>query len=231
MRKFKKTAVAAAISAGVVAAAGTAQAYVIGPVGEALLVPLVTYSDQSPVPVNTLMLVEVPSFVGQDDVPNKFTAPHVSAAGGPQFGTTCSAGSQNKDTGEIFLVDTPCDLIHWYFFDYTSKHMLNQTLLVTPDDKLLFDWRSSIEEKGREDLDGVIGYLVFTTDASARGEAANFAMAGDAFLTVGFDHAWIPVLPMTDGNDAQEPGPSPDNNCVTGGNNIPKCSPIVAGTR
>ncbi|RMD69139.1 MAG: hypothetical protein D6819_07725 [Gammaproteobacteria bacterium] len=231
---FKKKALAAALSAGL--AWGTADAYVLGPPGEALLVPFAVYTQVIPIipfiplGLNTVVLIDTPGTLGQDVVPNLFTAPHVSQAGGPDFTQVCKKGQQNPSTGEITLVEHPCDRVHWYFFDYQSRHLLDGIEFVTPDDKLVFDWRSKATESGKA-LDGEIGYLVFTTEAGANGKAANFAMAGDAFLTLGIGHTPIPVLPMSDGDDAVEPGPSPANNCISGGDDIPRCSPIISGTR
>jgi hypothetical protein len=126
--------------------------------------------------------------------------------------------------------DVPCDEIKFFFFDYTSKHVLDGTIPVTPDDKFTFNLAEVAKRANvLQTLNGVTGYLVFVTMAGFEGKDANFIMAADAFLSLGEATTEIPVLGLADGADGPA-GLTNSNNCVRDGRWV-DCSPIISGTR
>lgn len=212
MKPLLKKAALSAVAAGVLTGVSMdASAIITGAVGEALLVPLVVAGDG----VNTVITVVTPSVVGNDTVPNYFTAPNTTPGAGVFPG--------NKGT------------IHWYFFDYKSVHVVNKPVPVTPDDHTTIDWSKEVIGSLRNQP----GYLVIANEtARPEGGEASFDMYGDAQLILESPVtavADIPVLPMSDGVDATPCVPVMDNQvCYTGANanRVPSdVSPLAAGVR
>ncbi len=238
MNKFKKLTVAVAVSAvvsGVVAPA--TQAAIQGVPGEALLVPFVLYADgaQGNRSVNTYIALTAPAIIGQDTVFNQYTAPNTTGSGSYTMpaGTVTDTGDHNK-LGLTY---------HWFFFDATSKHIINQEGILTPNDVDTIDWADTAETlAGNTLLDGTPGYMVITTNAPVSATppgsvAANFVMFGDAtmhFNGVTGEYAYIPVMAMADGVDgdfANVPmlGDEVLYNAISG---VPsQVSPVVTGIR
>ncbi|UHD14527.1 hypothetical protein [Thiocapsa bogorovii] len=75
---FKKLAIAAGVSAGLAVVSAPSYAVIAGPVGEALLIPLVAHGGDQPLASNTIIQVTIPGTVGFDGIPNNFTAPHTT---------------------------------------------------------------------------------------------------------------------------------------------------------
>lgn len=216
MIRFKQTALAAALVAGF-AAAGTAQSAVTNVVAEGLHYPFVYYDTKAN--IDTWFSVHTTSVIGQDTVPNDYTAPHVWAAG-KQAGYVGGLG---------FLY------LNW--FNYKSEKVYDQIIPVTPNDKEYFSL-SELGVNAGGNMNGVPGYIVIVSDSGRQGLDGDILMMGDAVLTVGSgfpDLVTLPVLPLADGADKGRTVPSNDNNCVSIGSGAivqqVQCSPIVAATR
>jgi hypothetical protein len=227
--KLKKTALAMSLAAAGLLTAGTAQSYVIGPPGEALLVPFAMYRTNPGQELDTLIAIHTTSLIGEDAVPNQFTAPHVWAAG-----TQAGYGANNVAN------------IYWNWYDEESNKILDGRIPVTPNQKLVISLRDLAATQGLP-LNGQAGYFAFTTDAGRQGQDGDFLMMGDAVFLTGPTNPGVntatsvPVLPMPDGMDGA-PGdddfliPSNVNNCVSLPGPGPTaqqvdCSPITPGTR
>jgi hypothetical protein len=209
MKSIKKSVLAASLATGMMVA-GTAQSYIIGPPGEALLYPFVYYDRAAS--INTYMALHTTSFLGVDTVPNDYTAPNVWNNGNP-----------NQPANPV---------IHWYWFDYKSKKQLSGTKRLTLDDKLVIDIGSLGATTGHS-MERVPGYFVVVDDktTTSGGPAATFALMGDSALVAAGDITELPVLPMVDGEDVTTV-PTNTNNCIWDKKTqAPLCSPIVAGTR
>lgn len=222
MNRFKKTALAAAMVAGVTVA-GTAQSVVSNVVAEGLLYPFVYYLDRpvgDGVEIDTFLSVHTTSIIGQDTVPNDHTAPHVWAAG-------TQAGYVNG-RGTLYL--------NW--FNYKSEKVYDEYIPVTPNDKEYINL-AALGVNAGGGMNGVPGYIVIVSDSGRQGLDGDILMMGDAVLTNRIgpypDLVTLPVLPLADGADAGRTVPSNDNNCVSVGSGAIVqqviCSPLVAATR
>ncbi len=200
MNKFKKLTVAVAVSAvvsGVVAPA--TQAAIQGVPGEALLVPFVLYTGEGD--INTYISLTAPAKLGQDTVFNQYTAPNTTGSGSYTMpaGTVTDTGDHNK-LGLTY---------HWFFFDASSKHIIDQTGVLTPNDVDTINWATTAAALAGTQLSNVPGYMVITTNAPVGATppgsvAANFVMFGDATMHFNFaigEYAYIPVMAMADGID------------------------------
>jgi hypothetical protein len=210
MKALKKSAMAAALATGVMFG-GTAQSYIIGPPGEALLYPFVYYDDAG---INTYLALHTTSFYGQDTVPNAFTAPHVWNNGNP--------------------VQPLNPTIHLHWFDYKSVEVYDARIPVTLNDKELIDL-SVLGTSIGNTMAGVPGYIVLIDEQTRAvpSPAASFIMMGDAALVDANGNVTeLPVLPMPDGADVAGDVPTNSNNCVYDPiDRIPVCTPITPGTR
>jgi hypothetical protein len=210
MKALKKSAMAAALATGVMFG-GTAQSYIIGPPGEALLYPFAYYVQGGG--INTYLALHTSSFYGQDTVPNFFTAPHVWNAGNP--------------------IQPTRPVVHLFWFDYKSVEQYNTPIPVTLDDKYLIN----LEELGANIghvMSGVPGYVVLIDQATRAtpSPAASFIMMGDAALVANGNVTELPVMPMPDGPDVAGTPPTNTNNCVYDPvSRTPICTPITPGTR
>ncbi|MFA6064096.1 MAG: hypothetical protein WC736_16015 [Gallionella sp.] len=218
--------------------------------GEANLVPFVIWDSNpgaanhpgfGPIGINTVVKLTVPSAVGNDVIPNYYTAPWTS----PTNGSNLIPGPQ---TPPAFA---GTKTIHWFFLNKDSKHVANGILTVTPDDVVVFDWGAKARQQGIQNVvDGVPGYLVFTTEAASTGlSAADFSFFAEAWMisglklglvpppgqtggVIGLVDAKIPVIPMSDGADTIPDSPSVDNQVIernTAGSVV--ASPLVGGMR
>lgn len=240
--KLKQLALTASVGAGLLAASLPSQAIIVGAAGEAYLIPFVLYNSTGPGRVNTLIQVTVPGSIGQETIPNDFTALNV--------GPTNDPPTLNPVSVDV-TADEPVDenRIHWAFFDKESKHVCDGSFKVTPDDFAGINWGSVVENGGcNEDVDGpsvdgMPGYIVLSNNTSylADGRAdPQFAFFADAYLTtanpgglspvLGTTAAKIPTLPMSDGYDADDCVPTPVDSVCYDGDDI-NVSPLIAGMR
>ena len=199
---MKKLALLMIIGAMMFAFSGVQKANAIdaGDPGEALLVPYVLYSSADS--INTLVGITVPGVLGADSNPILAAA----AAGGLAYATAPGASGVGGVVAAGLSPVPPgtAPAIHWFFFDDTSTHLLDNTVPATADDFVPFDWGGIVVAAGAQALcDGTTGYLVFSNVVATNGGAATFAMYGDAALVQGNwqSAAYIPVVPMADGAD------------------------------
>ncbi|MEW6036737.1 MAG: hypothetical protein AB1648_00520 [Pseudomonadota bacterium] len=257
---FKKTAIAAGMFTALAATSMSANAMRVTEAGEANLVPFVIWTSDifDPTPglnslfgLNTVVKITVPMSVGNDVIPNFFTAYHTS----PTNGSKADPGKQSPADPDL----VPANMIHWVFLNEHSEHLLNGTITVTPDDVAVLDWGAAVRKKGKQtELNGRPGYLVLVTEDGYKGNDADFSFFAEAWLlagvrsildpmqqdvhlntggVIGLIDAAIPVLPMSDGADnygtpAYTQAPSVKNSVIEAGTNGSViASPLVAGIR
>jgi len=255
MTRFSKLAAASA-AACTLAGAGipAASAAVLGGAGEALLVPLAVWApgrfsdpncsdddftticrlNQGYTPaVDTIFEVWIPEQVGQEAIPNNYTAIHTTP--------TAIGGAP------------PTNTVNWFWFGKRGELLDRGTVVVGPD---VVAQISLTEVAGGQDA-GEPGYMVFTTDQSSNNSqsGANFAFFANAWITGGlsFDQpvptfpfftgigfpfigGTIPVLAMNDGPDAPAgtavcPPPSPQDRVTYSGQVPCLVSPSASGFR
>jgi hypothetical protein len=248
--KLKQLALTASVGAGLLAASLPSQAIIVGAAGEAYLIPLVIYQSNGPGKVNTLIQITVPGSMGEETIPNDFTALNVGAYNCEKdaAGVCLEPPSLFPSTVDVTDED-PVDenYIHWAFFDEESKHVCNNEEPITPDDFAGINWGKLVENgncnavDGR-DVDGLKGYMVLSNLSSYRNNNAEpqFAFFADAYLVTngddGLSPQWgtvaakIPTLPMSDGPDATPCVPTPADSVCYSGDQI-DASPLIAGMR
>jgi hypothetical protein len=244
MKKLRQTALAAAAAVGVGAVSMPSYAVIEGTPAEGLLVPFVFtgyIGGGGNIFVDTYIGVETPREVGQDAIPNTFTAPNTTPTNNLIGENNCPGVCKAR----------------WYFFDVESKHQLDGPLTLTNDDIEVIVWSDVLNSVGRNDLVGVPGYLVIGNEsariAGGAGDPndptdanADFAMFGEAqmvFVDYDYDvyNAAIPTLGMIDSDDAvsvangssrpEEPDMD-DGIKYTNVGNVPSgVSPLVGGMR
>jgi hypothetical protein len=243
MTKVKQLLLGTSMAAVFAGLSGPANAIIEGAAGEALLVPFVLFDGNDPnlnptgVNINTLIEVTVPASVGQDTVPNFFTATNTTPTnlGALEFPPAEALGAPGAFEAGI----------HLYFFTKDSVEACNIEIPTSPDDFIMINW-GDVVQKNCQFLNGVAGYVVITNQKTGlptsptyypQGDrsAAQFAMMGDAFMVwpvgLGLIDTKIPVLPMTDGLDPATGGvPTPDNQVVLNGGKL-NVSPLAAGMR
>jgi hypothetical protein len=214
-KRFQKIAMASAVTAALAGVSMPSQAIVVGNAGEALLVPLVVHGRNN---LNTIIEVEIPASVGWEDVANIFTAPHATPT--------------NPNLA-LNPPDPDINAIHWFFFDYRSRHKVNDEFPVTPNDIVQVNWR---DLSGGANFD-VPGYMVITNEIGYQtGAAAEFSMFGNAWIVNdrGLE-ASIPVLPLTDDQDGVNARPTNNDNVIYGPNGtgglVTAVSPLISGIR
>lgn len=230
--RFKQYASATAVLAGLACASLPAGAGVFGDAGEALLVPLAVWSGGSfndpdcrdgfppacnpfegyTPAVDTVIEVFVPGSIGQDAIPNIYTAEHSTPTNTP---TALTPSDPDLFPGAGGYIPQ----IHWFWFNQRSQEIDSGTITVSPDDVV----QISITEIANGQNENVPGYFVLVDENATNGDAATFSMFGNAWLTgaihffppnggppgpnpfngIGFPliGASIPVLPMADGED------------------------------
>lgn len=238
---FKKTAMAAGMFTALAGASMSANAMREGEPGEANLVPFVLWSSCA-VPerniddclgINTVIKITVPMSVGNDIIPNFYTAAHSS----PTNGTIDRPGPEWPANPAV----VPSNRIRWYFLDRRSVHQLNGAIQVTPDDVAVIDWGAFLRKHGvSRRFDDFPGYMVLVTEAGSRGLDADFSFFAEAYMfhgeragggVLGVTDTKIPVMPMNDGADVGT-RPTLENSVIeTGVNMNVIASPLAAGIR
>jgi hypothetical protein len=203
--------------------------------GEAFLIPFVLYD--SDLGINTLIQVKTPSAIGFDTIPNWFTARN----------TTPTNASLNlvrdPDLGALGAYTAGLKI---FIFDSGSKEVLNTQIPTSPDALTLINYGQFVNNLPA--LDGQKAYMVITNDkglfrdaAGNQGvdwrEAARFTMLVDAFMIWdagdALVDAYIPTLPMSDGDDlVLGSRPTMHNNVVFDSDGtIVDVSPLPTGMR
>ena len=231
-RKILTAAVAAATLA-----AGSAQAVIVGHGGTALLVPYVEYDTAGDGVTNTMVQITVGSrnverqaAAGGAPVGAPLFAPGASpmssfqnaAAATTDFPTLANADPDGLNGGPALPIGQvqraiAANNLHWYFFDASSTHLLDDDMVVSANDMALFDWGGTVQALGAAAValaDGVPGYLVFGSNAARSGGYSQLILWGDAMQINGNweSAAYIPVLPLNDMPDAAVAGIA---NCST----------------
>lgn len=237
---FKKLATAAGVTAALAGAGFPAHAIFVGDAGEAALVPLAVHVQSPGRYLNTVVKITVPKSVGNDVIPNYFTASHSS----PTNGTALVPGNENPGAKALAVPDPtgfPDDseipttsYIHWFWLNARSEKKADDRFPVSQDDTAVFDW-AAVSQGG---FANQAGYLVFVTETASQGAAADFSFFTDAYLVVGWDSAFnskvgIPSLPLDDGQDTTNE-PVLNNNVIevdTSGGQVVRVSPLVTGNR
>jgi hypothetical protein len=213
VREFKKVGVAAAVAGALLGSSYSHATVQLSEPGDVMLVP---YAICNPANNNQNTLVglitfakerlglRAPTTVGSNTIPQRnFSAPWVLAVGDA---TTPTPGTATLPTRKTRAAPpyTEDATIHWYFFDSRSVHRLDGVIPATDNDFVRFDWCGTIQETGQTTLNGVNGYLVFTTDEVDRtddlstfGSVPSYALYGHAYQIQGDweSQAFIPVLP------------------------------------
>jgi hypothetical protein len=218
--------------AALLAGSAGASATMVGVPGEAQLVPLAVFAEDSGAfaDFNTYVIVTAPASFQRDTIFTDFTAINVA-----------------PDTGGYAFPGTT-QTVFWYFYDKDGVFVsgASGSFALGPDGSYLFDWRREAIAKGLEmSLENQPGALVFATQAARGGAVANFAIEAKAFLTT--DHtdtvfnpldifrargnAEIPVLAMSDGADSAGVGPRIGNEVVYTGNVPSAFAPLITGLR
>ena len=145
-------------------------------------------------------------------------------------------------------------LVHWYFYNNRSEHLLDGVIPVTDNDFVRVDWCSVVtgDPNTQATLDGVEGYMLFVDNTYDSEQIAGlpfvvgmpkFALYGHAYQIVGnwASQAFIPVLsnPVCTYNSA-EPVPGGDCrgtqapntywlNVTKGSDGYPKIDRLISG--
>jgi hypothetical protein len=223
--KLKQVALTAAVGVGLAGAYMPANAIIQGAAGEAYLIPVVVYDQDTG--INTIIQVTVPGSIGLETVPNDFTALN-TAPTNADLGLTPvdqDLGTKEGDYGNE---------LHWAFFDKNSKHVCDNSFPVSPNDFAAINWGDVVTGGGcNGDVEGQAGYMVLTnqnTWASGGLEAAEYAFFAEAYLTNGEIASKIPALPMTDGADAADCVPTPADSVCYDLDEM-NVSPLISGMR
>jgi hypothetical protein len=202
VREFKKVGAAAAV-AGALLASGSSFANVqLSVPGDVVLVPYVICD---PANENQNTLVGLITFdkgrIGLRAGGINYSAPWVLATAEVDLPTPGTPSLPIRVTGpQAGAYD---NAIHWYFYDVRSNHLLNGVIPVTDNDFVRFDWCNTIRETGQTTLNGVNGYLVFTTDEVDRADnlaavesVPSYALYGHAYQIQGNweSQAFIPIV-------------------------------------
>ena len=230
--RFRKLAIATAITAAMGGLSLPAQAIVTGIAGEALLVPLTIWDDDrggvADVDLNTLIEIQVPMSIGWEAVANTWTAMHST----PTFDPLKGVDNFDKAVWTEVVAGgntTWVNKIHWFVYNKYSEEVANDEIKVTPDDVYQINFRDLMGG----DQEGVPLYMVFVNEGSYQNPAAGakFSMFGDAWLVngpTGTMQVQIPVLPMNDGPDTT-PYPVYADNVVYPEGGFPQVSPFASG--
>lgn len=225
--RFRKIAVASAVTAALAGVSLPSHAIITGIAGEGLLIPLTIWDDADRNNLNTLIEIEVPASIGHEDAANIYTAPNTTPTN-----ANLSMGF-NKDVFTPVVVGGNTkyiNKIHWFVFDRWSEHERNDEVIVTPDDVVQLNFRNMMPNSFYA---GVPFYTVITNEIGHKmaGKAdAQFSMFGDAWLVNdnGFE-AEIPVLPLADAADTTT-FPVWGDHIIYQPNGIPaEVSPLASG--
>lgn len=145
-------------------------------------------------------------------------------------------------------------LVHWYFYNNKSQHVLDGVIPVTDNDFVRVDWCNIVtgDPNTQKALDGVEGYMLFVDNTFDSEQLGNlpyvvgmpkFALYGHAYQIVGdwASQAFIPVLSnpvctynspvAVPGGDCREPqGPSTQwLNVTKGSDGYPHTDRLISG--
>jgi hypothetical protein len=187
VREFKKVGAAAAV-AGALLASGSSFANVqLSVPGDVVLVPYVICD---PANNNQNTLVGLITFdkgrIGLRAGGIDYSAPWILATAEVDLPTPGTPSLPTRVT--LPQAGAFNEAIHWYFYDVRSNHLLNGVIPVTDNDFVRFDWCATIRETGQDVLNGVNGYLIFTTDDVDR--ADNLALVESVPKTALYGHAY-----------------------------------------
>ena len=193
LANFKKIGVAAAVATAI-GASGVAQAVTLGHPGDALLIPHV-FGDKA-AGTNTLIGITVASpdyvNVGQFADLSQLAPTHPAGVGTltPNAKEGCKSGGT----------------LHWYFFDQQSVEVVDDTIPVTCEDFVRFDWNHIVEVKGLPSAESLAGYLVITDNKANETTASSLILYATAYLIQGnwSSMAYIPALPLVDSVDGTQ---------------------------
>ena len=231
---FMKTALQAAVVAGLAASSFGAHAALQAVPGEAQLVPLVyhnmpskNYSPMASDIWDTAIRLEVPNSLGKDTV-IQITSLSSTPTSTPAIE---SKGQPTDSNGKVAL--------HWYFLDMSSNHVIDGSVSATLDD--VAEWWASDFIPAN-----YTGYVVLVNESAVNGGAAKDAFFADAFMVnegVGLPGVLdglpnvvsIPTYAMDDGVDTTT-YPTPFNNVIesqlfTTAPKFPVASPVHSGIR
>ncbi|NTU63202.1 MAG: hypothetical protein HGB05_07320 [Chloroflexi bacterium] len=203
VREFKKIGVAAAV-AGALLASGSSYATVqLSEPGDVVLVPYVICDPAASAgQVNTLvgLITFDKRRIGLEAPAGVYwPAPWSLASftvGGLVPPTPGNASLPERRTTKPTAYNKT---IHWYFYNTKSEHLLDGVIPATDNDFVRVDWCSAIQATGQTVLNGVPGYMIFTSDEVDRDidSIPSFALYGHAYQIQGNweSQAFIPVLP------------------------------------
>ena len=190
LANFKKIGVAAAVVTAI-GASGAAQAVTLGVPGDALLIPHVFGNKADG--VNTLIGITVASpeyvNVGQFADLSQLAPTHPAGVGTltPNKKEGCKSGGE----------------LHWYFFNQESVEVVDDTIPVTCEDFVRFDWNHIVEAKALPSAENLAGYLVITDNKANETTASSLILYATAYLIQGnwSSQAFIPAVPLVDSVD------------------------------
>jgi hypothetical protein len=201
VREFKKVGAAAAVAGALLASGSSFATVQLSEPGDVLLVPHVVCdpaADEGQ--VNTLvgLITFDKSRIGLYANDVYYPAPWSLASftvGGYVPPTPGAASLPIRRTTKPTVYTKT---IHWWFYNTSSRHQLNGVIPATDNDFVRFDWCSTIRATGKTELNGVPGYLLFSSDEVDRDLVVpSFALYGHAYMIQGdwASQAFIPVLP------------------------------------
>jgi hypothetical protein len=219
--RFRKIAVASAVTAALAGVSLPSHAIITGIAGEGLLVPLAIWDDANRDNLNTLIEIEVPASIGWEDAANIYTAPNT---------TPTNADLSMGYNPDVFPGATKTNYIHWYIFNHKSIHVKNDDVKVTPDDVIQLNFHDMLPDITAK---GQPHYVVVANESqysSGGKDGAQFSMFGDAWLVNDNNfEAEIPVLPLADGPDTTA-FPVWGDHIIYQANGIPSAvSPLASG--
>lgn len=202
VHEFKKIGAAAAV-AGALLASGSSYATVqLSEPGDVILVPYVICDPAASAgQINTLvgLITFDKARIGLYDDGVYYPAPWSLASytvGGLVPPTPGNASLPERRTTKPTAYNKT---IHWYFYNTRSEHLLDGVLPATDNDFVRFDWCDTIRQTGQTVLNGVNGYMIFTSDEVDRDitSVPSFALYGHAYQIQGQweSQAFIPILP------------------------------------
>jgi hypothetical protein len=205
VREFKKVGAAAAVAGALLASSASYATVQLSAAGDVLLVPYVVCELGTADSPQRNTMVGLITFwkerlglvdINGDYLPAPAVLANVEPSGTPTVPervTTLRGGKKG--------------LLHWYFYNRDSDHLLDGVIPVTDNDFVRVDWCSVIkgDPNTREALNGVEGYMLFVDDEFDSSQLSGlqsvvgmpaFALYGHAYQIVGnwASQAFIPVI-------------------------------------
>lgn len=217
VREFKKTGVAAALTGALLATASmSSQATVqLSAPGDVVLVPFVMCD--TPKQVNTMvgLITFYKERMGLGN--GTLASPYLPAP------YSLAIGSSNPNASTL-LPNLPAvsrsaqsRVLHWYFYNNKSEHLLDGIIPVTDNDFVRFDWCGTLRSLNQLGVYGdgkTPGYMIFVDNLIDRAPfgsftVPSFALYGHSYQIAGnwATQAFIPVL----ANPIYSIGPNPTN--------------------